>query len=135
MDGGSGLNILYVDTLDAMCIPRSELYLAGSPFHGVIPGAQAYPPGQIDLPVMFGPNGVITVSSAFSHAFTCDREHYELATAVVNSFELSWLGESLIPVVSDCNKPTSSTSFRPLEETKAVGIDPTDPTMTVQIGT
>ena len=32
MDGGSGLNILYVDTLDAMCIPRSELRLAGSPF-------------------------------------------------------------------------------------------------------
>ena len=39
MDGGSNLNILYVDTLDAMRIPRSELYLVGSPFHGVIPGA------------------------------------------------------------------------------------------------
>ena len=25
----------------------------GSPFHGVIPGAQAYLLGQIDLPVMF----------------------------------------------------------------------------------
>ena len=54
MDGGSGLNILYVDTLDAMRIPRSELRPAGSPFHGVIPGAQAYPLEQIDLPVMFG---------------------------------------------------------------------------------
>ena len=39
MDGGSDLNILYVDTLDAMRIPRSELHPAGSPFHGVIPGA------------------------------------------------------------------------------------------------
>ena len=37
---------------------------------------------------MLGPNGVITVSSAFSHAFACDREHYELATAVVNLSEL-----------------------------------------------
>ena len=36
MDGGSGLNILYVDTLDAMHIPWSELRLAGSLFHGVI---------------------------------------------------------------------------------------------------
>ena len=45
MDGGSGLNILYVDTLDTMSIPRSELHLAGSPFHGVILGAQAYPLG------------------------------------------------------------------------------------------
>ena len=39
MDGGSGLNILYIDTLDAMRIPRSEICLAGSPFHGLIPGA------------------------------------------------------------------------------------------------
>ena len=54
MDGGSGLNILYVDTLDAMRIPRSELRPASSPFHGVITGAQAYPLRQIDLPVTFG---------------------------------------------------------------------------------
>ena len=45
MDGGNGLNILYVDTLDAMRIPRSKLRLVGSPFHGVILGAQAYPLG------------------------------------------------------------------------------------------
>ena len=37
MDGGSGLNILR--------IPRSELRPVGSPFHGVILGAQAYPLG------------------------------------------------------------------------------------------
>ena len=39
MDGGSGLNILYVDTLDAMRIAWSELRLASSPFHGLISGA------------------------------------------------------------------------------------------------
>ena len=39
MDEGGSLNILYVDTLDAMRIPRSELCLAGSYFHGVILGA------------------------------------------------------------------------------------------------
>jgi hypothetical protein len=37
-----------------MRIPRSELRPVSSPFHGVIPGTQAYPLGQIDLPVMFG---------------------------------------------------------------------------------
>ena len=84
---------------------------------------------------MPGPNGIITVSSAFLHAFTCDRKHYELATVVVNSSELPWLGESSTPVVPDCNKPTSSMAFRPLEETQAVGIDPTDPMKTVRIGT
>ena len=42
MDGGSSLNILYVDTLDAMCIPWSKLRPAGSPFHDMILGVQAY---------------------------------------------------------------------------------------------
>ena len=37
---------------------------------------------------MPGPNGVITVGSIFSHAYTCDREHYELATTVINSAKL-----------------------------------------------
>ena len=54
MDGGSSLSILYVNTLDAMRIPWSELRPAGSPFHGVILGAQAYPLGQINMPIMFG---------------------------------------------------------------------------------
>ena len=71
---------------------------------------------------MPGPNGVITVGSAFSHAFTCDSEHFEL-------------GESSTLAVPDCNKPTSLMAFHPLKETKAVGIDPTDPTKTVRIGT
>ena len=84
---------------------------------------------------MLGPNGVITVSSAFSHTLACDREHYELATTVVNSSELPQLRESSAPIVLDCNKPTSSMAFYPLEETKAVGIDPTDPTKTVWVET
>ncbi|XP_066324495.1 uncharacterized protein [Miscanthus floridulus] len=82
-----------------------------------------------------GPNGVITVGSAFSHAFTYDCEHFELATTVINSSELPRLGESSTLVVPDCNKPTSSMTFRPLKETKAVGIDPTDPTKMVRIRT
>ena len=183
MDGGSGLNILYVDTLDAMRIPRSELRLVSSSFHGVILGTQAYLLGQIDLPVTFGdranfcsevltfevvdfpgsyhailgrpcytkfmaipnytylklkmpgPNGIIIVGITFSHAFMCDREHFELATTVINSSELPWLRQLSTPAVLDYNKPTSSTAFCPLEETKAVGIDPTDPTKTVCIKT
>ena len=53
MDGDSGVNILYVDTLDAMRIPRLEFRPASSPFHDVILGAQAYPLRQIDLPNTF----------------------------------------------------------------------------------
>ena len=84
---------------------------------------------------MLGPNGVITMSSAFSHAFACDREHYELTTAIINLSELMQLRESSTPAFPNCNKPISSTAFLPLEETKAVGVDPADPTKTVRIET
>ena len=75
---------------------------------------------------MLGPNDVITVGSTFSHAYTCDHEHYKLTTAIINSVELPQLGESSTTAVLDCNKPTSLTAFCPLEETKEVGIDPTN---------
>ncbi|XP_066320113.1 uncharacterized protein [Miscanthus floridulus] len=45
MDEGSGLDIMYVETLDAMGIVS---------FHGIVPGKQAIPLGQINLPVTFG---------------------------------------------------------------------------------
>ena len=84
---------------------------------------------------MIGLNDVITVGSTFSHTYTCDRKHYELATTVINLAELPRLGQSSTPAVPDYNKPTSSTAFHPLEETKVVGIGPTDLTKTVWIGT
>jgi hypothetical protein len=54
MDGGSGINVFYVSTLEDMCIPRSQLRPSTAPFHGVVPRMEALPIGQIDLPVMFG---------------------------------------------------------------------------------
>jgi hypothetical protein len=54
MDGGSGINVLYASTLDEMGIPRSALRLSTAPFHGVVPGIEALPLGQIDLLVTFG---------------------------------------------------------------------------------
>jgi hypothetical protein len=37
MDGGSGLNIIYVETLDAMGIDRSCIRPTRAPFHGIVP--------------------------------------------------------------------------------------------------
>ena len=54
MDGGSGLNIMYAKTLDAMGIDRSRIQLTKAPFHSIVPRKQAMPLGQIDLPVTFG---------------------------------------------------------------------------------
>ena len=84
---------------------------------------------------MPGPDSVITVSSTFSHAFACDHEHYELATAVINSSELLQLGESSTLAALDCNKPTSLMAFRLHKETMVVGVDPTNLAKTMRIGT
>ena len=54
MDGGSSLNILYMDTLEAMGIPRACLRESLFPFYGILPGMKAYPINNIDLPVTFG---------------------------------------------------------------------------------
>ena len=80
---------------------------------------------------MLGPNNIITVGRTFSHAYTCDREHYELATAVINSTELSELRNSATPVVLDRNRQISSSTFHLIKETKAVEIDYSNPTKMV----
>ena len=80
-------------------------------------------------------NGVTTVGSTFSHAYMCDREHYKLATAIINSTELLELGNLVTPAVPDRNGQTSSSTFHPTKETKAVEIDPSNPTKMVRIGT
>ena len=54
MDGGSGLNILYAETLRGMGIPMSKLSESNMRFHGVIPRKKADSLGQISLDVVFG---------------------------------------------------------------------------------
>ncbi|XP_066354874.1 uncharacterized protein [Miscanthus floridulus] len=54
MDGGSGLYIMYAETLDATGISRSQLRPSRAPFHGIIPWKRTLPLGQIDLPITFG---------------------------------------------------------------------------------
>jgi hypothetical protein len=54
MDGRSGLNLLYTMTYDTMVLSRSAIRPPGAPFLTVIPGLQAIPLGQVDLPITFG---------------------------------------------------------------------------------
>ena len=44
---------MYAKTLDEMGVDRTNLRPIRAPFHGVVPGRQAMPLGQIDLPVTF----------------------------------------------------------------------------------
>jgi len=54
MDGDSGLNILYDNTLDKMGIPWSSLCPSKAPFYGIVPRKEAVPLGRIWLNVTFG---------------------------------------------------------------------------------
>ena len=45
MDGGSGLNVMYVEMLDAMGIDWSCVQPTRAPFHGIVLGKQAIPLG------------------------------------------------------------------------------------------
>ena len=119
-------------TFEVVDFPRSYHAFLGRPCYAKFMAVPNYTYLKLKMP---GLNGIITVGSTFLHAFMCDCEHFELATVVTNLSELPRLGESSTSVVPNYNKPTSSMAFCPLKETKAVGIDPTDPTKTVRIGT
>jgi hypothetical protein len=54
MDGGSSLNIIYVETLGLLQIDLSTIRAGAAPFHGIIPGKRVQPLGQLDLSVYFG---------------------------------------------------------------------------------
>jgi hypothetical protein len=54
MDGGSGLNIIYADTLEAVGIPMTRLSKSNMQFRGVIPGKETKSLGQVTLDVVFG---------------------------------------------------------------------------------
>jgi hypothetical protein len=52
--GGSGLNVIFVDTLKKMDFDFKRLTKCDEPFVGIVPGKAAYPMGRLSLPVTFG---------------------------------------------------------------------------------
>jgi hypothetical protein len=54
MDGGSSVNIIYVETLGLLGIDLSTIQAGATPFHGIVPGKHVLPLGQLDLPICFG---------------------------------------------------------------------------------
>jgi hypothetical protein len=54
MDAGSGINLIYAKTLQAMHISLEFLKPTDFSFHGIVPGSANYPLGRIALDVCFG---------------------------------------------------------------------------------
>jgi hypothetical protein len=54
MDAGSGINLIYAKTLQAMHISLEFLKLTDCSFHGIVPGSANYPLDWIALNICFG---------------------------------------------------------------------------------
>src|SRR4051812_45038456 len=54
MNGGSSINILYIEMLHRMKIHESQLSYSSVTFHGIVPVRQADSLGEITLDVTFG---------------------------------------------------------------------------------
>ena len=57
MDAGSGINLIYADTLCAMNHSLTNLAKTETTFHGIVPAAPILPLGKITLDVIFGKPG------------------------------------------------------------------------------
>ncbi|XP_039797616.1 uncharacterized protein LOC120662558 [Panicum virgatum] len=138
-----------------MGIPRACLRASLFPFYGILPGMKAYPLGNLDLPVTFGGRTnyctetltfeVVDWKGAYHTILGCpayakfmayvsSREHFDLATTVADSAELSQLRATTAECRPDPGKPSQAPTFVSAEETKSVAVDDADPTKTVQVG-
>ncbi|XP_066333403.1 uncharacterized protein [Miscanthus floridulus] len=173
MDGDSGLNIMYAETLDAMDVNRARIRPTEAPFHGIMPRKQAMLLRQIDLPITFGgpsnyrmetltfevvgfhrtyhaivgrpfytklmaipnytylrlkmpgPGRVITIGTSFQHAYECEVECCDHATAIIASEELAAIRKEVTKEAPDPKR--SAGSFEPAKGSKEVLIDPGSP--------
>ncbi|XP_025823668.1 uncharacterized protein LOC112899422 [Panicum hallii] len=78
MDGGNSLKILYVETLDAMCISWSKFHTSVFLFLGIVPGMRAYPLGNIDLQVTFGDHSNFHTETLIFEVVNFERSYHAI---------------------------------------------------------
>ncbi|XP_039822797.1 uncharacterized protein LOC120685011 [Panicum virgatum] len=147
MDGGSSLNILYVNTLEVMGIPKANFCTETLTFEvvdwkGVYPAILGAPPTTSSWRCPTTPTsssscrartGVITVSDSFEQAYISSREYYDFATTAANSAELGQLRATTAKCRPNPGKPSQAPAFVSTDETKLVAVNDADPTKTVRI--
>nr|XP_020178146.1 uncharacterized protein LOC109763696 [Aegilops tauschii subsp. strangulata] len=120
MDGGSGLNILYAETLREMGIPMSKLSESNMRFHSVIPGKKADSLGQITLDVCYvylklkmpSPRGVITVTGNRQRAEECLQKGSKIADEQMAAVEMQEYQKNADPSdLLHAKKPASESAF------------------------
>jgi hypothetical protein len=54
MDGGSDLNLMYLDTFEELGLTQDQIKSNPHPFYRVVPGKQSVTLRRVTLPVTFG---------------------------------------------------------------------------------
>jgi hypothetical protein len=54
INGGNGLNVIFIDTLKKMDFDFKRITECDEPFFGIVPGKATYPMVRVSLPVTFG---------------------------------------------------------------------------------
>jgi hypothetical protein len=53
MDGGNGLNLMYLNTFEGLGLTQDQLQSNPHPFYGVVPSKQSVPLGRVTLLITF----------------------------------------------------------------------------------
>jgi len=83
---------------------------------------------------MSGPAGIITVEAKVQQALACEQSSIEMAAAAVAVSELKELCEEAAPTPTKPDAPSTSSTFKSAEDTKAIQLDEKDSAKTVRIG-
>ena len=77
MDGGSGINLIYEDSVRRMGIDPSRIKQSNTTFEGVIPGVEACARGSVVLEVTFSSPATLEAKScsSLSHPFKAAIMH------------------------------------------------------------
>ncbi|XP_066361242.1 uncharacterized protein [Miscanthus floridulus] len=118
-------------TFKVVGFPETYHAILGCPCYVRLMGIPNYTYLNLKIP---GLSGVITVGTSFQHAYECEVECCDHATAIVASGELAAIKKEVTKEAPDPKK--SIGSFEPMEGSKEVLIDPDSPNgKVVRIGT
>src|SRR3954465_6507940 len=88
MDGGSGLNLIYEETLQKMEIDWNRIERSSTTFRGIIPSREARCTGKITLDVVFGtPDNYMSEEITFHVASFSSRYHALLGREAFTIFQ------------------------------------------------
>ncbi|XP_071678338.1 uncharacterized protein [Lolium perenne] len=150
IDGGSSLNLMFVDTLRKMNISLSNLKPTDMRFHDIKPEKPNYPQGKIDLDVQFmavphytyllwrnpGPKGPITVKGSFALANKCDKDIHKMSETF--GMQAEYAASRLTTdydVLPGGGRTLKEKTFDTSKNSKEVQIHPIDPKKMTAIAT